>query len=415
MKTHMTQCAIMLLFLLNGILCYAQETIQIKTKPKATLYNLSDYEFSRHKEKRQIVSLSERKEKVLKKSQYLQVCGYTNYDKKFDFDTYIVAYKDKRWILRKYDVIDNTPINSHNSSIHDQYAALKRTEQEAYNEADSVLSVYVEICKDSLNYYRSLKERIPFLKDSIENTIKTRIQDELNADFNIWYNKQSKSVKRAASLLRISTSELQGADYAGGCDYHLYFTNMSKKTIKYLRWSGTVYNRVNDPVYCDIRGTSHCSGEYDGPVESGDEAWGAWGCVIYNYSADTIKLDHISIDYLDGTCAYISSTDIRALVNAPSTNIRSLLNKDMFLIHNARETIMSTEQCEEKIEDWEKEIRRTITYKEKIINGDSKYSDFDYYVGNLSYQQNHPQFAYLRGLCETARTKRITFEEENFM
>lgn len=71
MKTHMTQCAIMLLFLLNGILCCAQETIQIQTKPKATLYNLSDYEFSRHKEKRQIVSLSERKEKVLKKSNFL--------------------------------------------------------------------------------------------------------------------------------------------------------------------------------------------------------------------------------------------------------------------------------------------------------------------------------------------------------
>lgn len=118
--------------------------------------------------------------------------------------------------------------------------------------------------------------------------------------------------------------------------------------------------------------------------------------------------------FLMAQAAFISSPEFQKrledMVDTDSVDVGELVE----ILHQLRftEKMLTNPNGNE---DWEKEIRRTITYKEKIINGDSKYSDFDYYVGNLSYQQNHPQFAYLRGLCETARTKRITFEAENFM
>lgn len=150
------------------------------------------------------------------------------------------------------------------------------------------------------------------------NAVKAKYQHQRDSIFNNWLKKQTASVRRAASIIRIDETRLDYPNSAGGCDYHLYFTNLSSKTIKYLRWSGQVYNRVNDPAYCEIRGTASCSGYYTGPIAPNNEGWGCWDCIVYNYTADTVKLNSITIDYTDGSHFSLSASDIRALAKHQS-------------------------------------------------------------------------------------------------
>lgn len=433
---------ICVLFMFFSVLSDAQDRINVQTFPKATLYPLLESQLPLSG-KRHVFTLSEKGSKKLRKTQTLSVYGYTNCRKAFLFDTYIVNYKDKRWLLRKEDVIDNSLIEYQNTRIGEEYENLKLQELCARNNADSVLNhignrlaLYIEQAKDSLSYYRNLKERLPYIEDSLESVVESRIQNELNANFEVWASKQTKSVRKAASVLRISKSELSGPNSAGGCDYKLYFRNVSKKTIKYLDWYGTAYNAVDDPCSCEIRGTSFCSGQCVGPIFSGDDRWASWGCVIYNYSAETIKLDHIRIEYLDGTSVSLSSSSINALISAPSTEISG---RHWTLIREASDSIMSDDQCKGEIGYWEKVVYVAPKCRDIIMDGKGlsklKYYIEDYvkiFVNESLYhykevnEKNDRRLKSLfmdmwykrvdsQYLYETASAKRMEFERVNFI
>ena len=433
---------ICVLFMFLGFLSGAQDRTNVQTFPKATLYPLSDDQLPLSG-KRYVFALSDKGFKRLRKTQNLSVYGYANCRKAFLFDTYIVNYKDKRWLLRKEDVIENSLIEFQNTRIGEEYENLKLQELCARNNADSVLnyignrlSLYIEQAKDSLNYYRNLKERLPYIEDSLENVVESRIQNELNANFDAWASKQTKSVRNAASVLRINKSELSGPNSAGGCDYKLYFRNVSKKTIKYLDWYGTAYNAVDDPCSCEIRRTSFCSGQCVGPIFAGDDRWASWGCVIYNYSAETIKLDHIRIEYLDGTSVSLSSSSINALISAPSTEITG---KHWTLINEASDSIISEDQCKGEIGYWEKVVYVAPKCRDIIMDGKGlsklKYYIEDYvkiFVNESLYhykevnEKNDRRLKSLfmdmwykrvdsQYLYETASAKRMAFERENFI
>lgn len=427
-----------------GFLSGAQDRTNIQTFPKATLYPLSDDQLPLSG-KRCVFALSDKGSKRLRKTQTLSVYGYTNFRKTFLFDTYIVNYKDKRWLLKKEDVIDNSLIELQNTRKVEEYEKLKSQELCARNNADSVLnyidnrlSLYIGQTKDSLNYYRNLKERLPYIEDSLENVVESRIQNELNANFEVWVSAQTKSVRKAASVLRINNSELSGPNSAGGCDYKLYFRNVSKKTIKYLDWYGTAYNAVDDPCSCEIRGTSFCSGQCVGPIFAGDDRWSSWSCVIYNYSAETIKLDHIRIEYLDGTSVSLSSSDILALIEAPSTET-DMLGKNWHLLRDAKDSIMSEDQCKGEIAYWENVLYVAPKCKDIIIAGEN-FSSLKYYIDGYvevsareslwHYEEinkkNDKRLRQLfldlwykrvdsRFLYEQASAKRLEFESKNYI
>lgn len=97
---------------------------------------------------------------------------------------------------------------------------------------------------------------------------------------------------------------------AGGVDVTFTYLNTSKKTIKYLHWTGHHFNAVNDPVMCTINRTSISRGKDTGPVEPWQEGGGIWSALIYNYSAREIKISRIRIEYIDGTARTIIGKEL---------------------------------------------------------------------------------------------------------
>ena len=113
---------------------------------------------------------------------------------------------------------------------------------------------------------------------------------------------------------------MQSPNSAAGCDAIFVYKNKSKKTIKYLSWTCSFYNAVHDKVACDIRGYTSFTGKDTGPVEFGEEGGGLWECVIYDWAADYMKIEGISITYLDGSTTSISDSDIKHLLSGPNYN-----------------------------------------------------------------------------------------------
>ena len=334
----------------------------ITALPNAELYELSpsNYNFlikkpSYNGRQRDLIDLTSitgyphyGKVRKIKKPQQLRVLRYTNTIEQQGFNAYIVEYKEKLWVLCDRDVFDNKQLLERNEQIHCAKQNIEIKQQSLKSQLDSLVAIYSQECRDSLNHYQALKIQLTYIRDSMVNVVKTRYQQQRDSVFDNWLRGQTTSVKRAASILRINDVGLKSPDLYGGCDYIFDYTNVSSKTIKYLHWTGIAYNRVDDPVHCIIRRSSVCSGVDTGPVASGDSSYGGCKCVIYNYSADTIKLSSVRIDYTDGTSVNLSSSDIRALSHAPRTRG----NEEDRAIDIARRSVLSDEQCDRKIKIW---------------------------------------------------------------
>ena len=349
-----------ILFILFYIPCQAQydefykvdNNTYVTTTPDAELYELSPYKYDLLKNRpsyfqniRDLVDVSDCKIKKIKKPQQLRVLRYTNTSKHQDFNAYIVDYKEKMWVLYSCDVYDNTQLKARNSKM-------LSTKQDLGNRLQALSKEL-----DSLEYYKKLEPQLASIRDSLEHITAAKYQRQRENVFNKWLRQQSVSAKRAASTIRIKKTQLESPNSAGGCDYHLYFTNLSSKTIKYLHWSGQVYNRVNDPAYCEIRRTASCSGYCTGPIAPKDERWGCWDCIVYNYDADTVKLNNISIDYMDGSHFSLSASDIRALTKAPRMEYNWSIDKEECNErYAARHSVISDDKCREKIQIWASRI-----------------------------------------------------------
>ena len=358
-----------ILFILLYIPCWAQydefykvdNNTYVITTPDAELYELSPYKYDLLKNRpsyfpniRDLVDVSDCKIKRLKKSQQLRVLRYTNTSKRQDLNAYIVDYKEKIWVLYNCDVKDNTQLKARSAKMLSTKQDLENRRQALSRELDSLVAIYTKESTDSLEYYNKLKTQLPQIRDSVVNVVKAKYQYQRDSIFNNWLKNQTASVRRAASVIRIDETRLGYPNSVGGCDYHLYFTNLSSKTIKYLRWSGQVYNRVNDPAYCEIRRTASCSGYYTGPIAPNNEGWGCWDCIVYNYAADTVKLNSITIDYTDGSHFSLSASDIRTLVQTPIFNYLIEIEKqEQRDIQAVDVSVMNIKNCEDIISMWE--------------------------------------------------------------
>lgn len=400
--------------LCNAIPCYAQyedfykveNDTYVTTTPNAELYELSYtaiYDLVNGKPSyipkvRDVIDISSFKIKRIKKPQQLKVLKYTNTSQQQGFNAYIVDYKDKYYVLYNCDAQDNTAMNDRSAKMLRTPQGLEAQKQQLTQQLDSLVAIYYRESNDSLNYYKNLKTRLPAIRDSLENIVAAKYQKQRDNAFNEWLKKQTYSVRRAASTIRIDKSKLCGPNSAGGCDYHLCYTNVSSKTIKYLHWTGEIYNRVNDPAYCEVRGSSWYTGVDTGPVSPGSSlGGGVWECIIYNYAADTVKLHDISIDFTDGSHVSLSATDIRALTKAPRTEYKWAIDTEERNEREcARRSVISDEICDRKIEIW-KGIVRDMKYKSFGIGVwerayyDKKYIEAHKYLKNIKSEINDIQ------------------------
>jgi hypothetical protein len=117
---------------------------------------------------------------------------------------------------------------------------------------------------------------------------------------------------RVRSVLRVSRLSVDDPNSAGGVDVRVRFQNRSEKTIKYARFSVTPYNAVGDVVSCRIRGYSNATLSVTRPVRPGvwygDDT--VWETVWYNSTIVRGQLTSVEIEYMDGSTATLSGTEI---------------------------------------------------------------------------------------------------------
>ena len=106
----------------------------------------------------------------------------------------------------------------------------------------------------------------------------------------------------ARSLIHVTYVGLSSPDSAGGLELYFNFINEADRTIKYLKFGVTFYNRVNDIVTCNYKNDiiNRCS--FTGPTEKGQGLTGTywhWGD-YYNWDIDRVELVELSIEYVDG-------------------------------------------------------------------------------------------------------------------
>lgn len=91
---------------------------------------------------------------------------------------------------------------------------------------------------------------------------------------------------------------------ADGVDISISFRNLSSKTIKYITFSATPFNAVDDPVSSQIGNKSTVNLKVTGPVEpaieKGAYSTGTWETVWYNSTIKYCKINSATIEYMDG-------------------------------------------------------------------------------------------------------------------
>ncbi len=93
---------------------------------------------------------------------------------------------------------------------------------------------------------------------------------------------------------------LSGPDTVGGWTCRIKIINSCGKTIKYLTFNCTALNAVNDPASCKI-GSSTNNLKGTGPINHGSTAFWEWERFVYSNDLNTMRIDSISVDYMDGT------------------------------------------------------------------------------------------------------------------
>ncbi len=317
--------SIIMMLLLGTSSIYSQNTaknVYIKTKDNAILYKLYENEtYEKGVTGRHLVNLNGRKKKILEKSTEVKLTGITNSNAQFHYDTYIVTHKGKTFFIHKNFIQSNEYLDSINQTLDKEYQSLIYTIESLSYSSDSLKEELKNQISNKIKIIKEREKQLPHVIDSVEQQASKEYQAKNDKEFikkyNSWYNGLPSSAKRAAKAISINEARLLSPNSAGGCDYRFEYTNNSDKTIKYLYWSGWIYNAVDDIVYCNIRDYGNFRGKDTGPVATGETGGGTWDCIVYNYSARSVKLNSVEIQYMDNSRITISETDIKRLLKEP--------------------------------------------------------------------------------------------------
>ncbi|MBO7300338.1 MAG: hypothetical protein J6U53_02895 [Tidjanibacter sp.] len=351
---------------------------------------------------RGVISVDDFKAKKLKKSQTLLVRGYANRTKSLGYDTYIVEYKDKRYLLPCESVDGTALIESVNRALKKEYDSMTMELEQTQRELDSLVTTHTKKCEERLAYYNELQERLPVAIDSVKNKAKADYEALKQSEIDRWYSTLPKSTKSAYAKLSISDAILSSPNSASGCDYTFVYTNKSKKTIKYLYWEGNFYNAVNDPVYCEIRGYGSFRGQDTGPVVSGESGGGVWDCVIYNWSADYVKLSSVSIIYMDGSTATIGAADIKRLLTEPEG---ATWYEEQQVVENASKSYeRQLVECNGEVRTWQYRLNY-------LQAGNFRYGGYE----NGEYEEIFEKISRLYNKSNTLKDRLSKFEAKNLL
>jgi hypothetical protein len=104
--------------------------------------------------------------------------------------------------------------------------------------------------------------------------------------------------------LAIVDFTVTGEDYTIGFNISVY--NKGKKAIKYITFNASAFNPVNDKVgFKSVRGV--------GPIEPDESGDYEFDDMIYSKSAESISIDNIKIQYMDGTVKIIPKTEVEKI------------------------------------------------------------------------------------------------------
>lgn len=134
-----------------------------------------------------------------------------------------------------------------------------------------------------------------------------KLQDSLKL---IQDSLELKTFKNSIKIIKYYTSK---PNSAGGVDCNVIWKNLSKKTVKYAKFTVIPYNAVNDFVKGkhDYGDGSHILG-VTGPIKP-NQTYGHehhWECIWYNSTIDYMKIFGIEIEYTDGSKISTSNIDI---------------------------------------------------------------------------------------------------------
>lgn len=401
----------------NNVSRFVNNNQFVINKPQSIIYKipLSWLTSNKYDQHRCVVDYDNYETKKLKKPQALYVRGLVNRHGQLGYDTYIVDYKGLLYFLPDSYVTRNDLIWGINASLSSEYNMLKAERDSICLELDSfnfrldslnsIRSKHIEECEMQIACYSLERMVLQSVIDSLANQareeFRAHVQDTQKKVFRDWYDALPQSAKNAYSKLSIEKFSLESPNSASGCDCIFTYVNKSEKTIKYLYWEGAFYNAVDDPVFCEIRNSCTIRGKDTGPIAPGKVGGGVWDCVIYNWTADYVKLTSIEIVYMDGSTTKIGANDIRLLQTPPSpVEVAQQCGSEHDAIDKA------TRLFEEKLREcnlnenlWQKKLKQ-------VTRGASAEGEYSVIVNSISILQKKKA---------SIDTKIEKFEKENLI
>lgn len=115
-------------------------------------------------------------------------------------------------------------------------------------------------------------------------------------------SKQQFDLMRDAGInIAISRKYTSFPNSVGGVNVGIDVTNLSNKTIKYLRFNVSAYNAVGDKVRGEISRSSSANIYATGPFVANGFNSLSWSNVWYNNSIRCTEITSMIIEYMDGS------------------------------------------------------------------------------------------------------------------
>ena len=118
---------------------------------------------------------------------------------------------------------------------------------------------------------------------------------------------------KAREIVRVKKLGKSSPNSAGGVDLYIGYTNNSDKVIKYITFTVTPYNAVGDRAVSEIGNISTFRARDTGPKAKGEglagnSSW-CWSNAWYSWEIDSLKLESIDIEYMDGSTVHMGSEE----------------------------------------------------------------------------------------------------------
>jgi len=120
---------------------------------------------------------------------------------------------------------------------------------------------------------------------------------------------QTRDFQRAQSAgipVLVNSMRTSYPNSAGGVDAHINFVNSSSKTLKYVLFTATPYNRVGDVAPSEIGHKRTARLRATGPYKPGKGNVGLlgdsyWENVWYNNTIRCMEIEGVEVTFMDGT------------------------------------------------------------------------------------------------------------------